>query len=74
MPFVSLSNTGISPKVFNLDAQIKEAVELQLGEDEKLHERIKLHKSSRFYVSSRFDIYRPDFETGYEVKPCLAKH
>lgn len=57
-----------------MDAHIKEAVELQLGEDEKLHERIKLHKSSRFCVSSRFDIYKPDFETGYEVKPCLAKH
>lgn len=30
MPFVLLSKTGISPNVFNFDAQIKDAIELQI--------------------------------------------
>ena len=32
MPFVLLSNIGISPSVFNFDAQIKAAMELQIGQ------------------------------------------
>lgn len=36
IPFVLLSKTGISPSVFNLDAQIKDAMELQKTCDQEV--------------------------------------
>ena len=42
MPFVLLSKTGISPNVFNFDAQIKDAMELQIEQKMKNVLKVKL--------------------------------